>query len=269
MMEMTRRDTTAWTGAAALVKRVTGRHRYERLRPQLARIAAWRHRNDLSALERVFGSDKVGVHFYAPHYHHHFDPVRHRRLNVLEIGIGGYDDPNAGGGSLRMWKAYFRKARIFGIDIADKSPHREHRIHTFQGSQDDREFLDYVAQQIGRIDIIIDDGSHINRHVVASFQSLFPRLAEGGIYVIEDLLTAYVPGYGGSEDPQDTTTSIGMLKGMIDGLNWEEFADRQPGAFDSQIRSLHFYHNLAFIYKGRNADGRGRRVREPGCPAGQ
>src|SRR5262245_30215463 len=100
MMEMTRRDTTAWTGAAALVKRFTGRHRYERLRPQLARIAAWRHRNDLSALERVFGAATVGVHFYAPHYHNHFDPVRHRRLNVLEIGIGGYDDPNAGGGSL-------------------------------------------------------------------------------------------------------------------------------------------------------------------------
>jgi len=261
-MSILQTKLTGMTRAAAMLKRITGRERYAKFRPLLARMIAWRYRKDLPALERLFGSDKVGIHFYAQHYHHHFEQIRHRRLNVLEIGIGGYDDPVAGGGSLRMWKAYFPKARIFGIDITDKSPLREHRIHTFQGSQDDPAFLDCVIRQMGHVDIVIDDGSHVNSHVIASFRCLFPRLSDGGVYVIEDLLTAYVPGYGGSEDPADATTSVAMLKGMIDGLNWEEFVRRQPGDFDSQIRSLHVYHNLAFIYKGRNIDGPGRRTRD-------
>ena len=49
-------------------------------------------------------------------------------------------------------------------------------------------------------DIIIDDGSHLNRHVVKSFQVLFPLLADDGIYVAEDTQTAYWPGEGGSSD---------------------------------------------------------------------
>ena len=49
------------------------------------------------------------------------------------------------------------------------------------------------------LDIIIDDGSHINEHVIRTFQYLFPKLKPGGIYVVEDTQTSYRQDYGGDD----------------------------------------------------------------------
>ena len=164
--------------------------------------------SNLKVLAILYNTDKWGSHWYAQHYQFLFSKYRHKKINILEIGIGGYDDPEDGGGSLRMWKAYFPKAQIYGIDIYDKSPHNENRIQTFKGSQIDENFLTEVVNSIGQIDIIIDDGSHINDHVIKTFCLLFPSLKDGGIYVIEDTQTSYWPSYGGSSDnlnASDTT----------------------------------------------------------------
>src|SRR5262249_6814857 len=82
---------------------------------------SWRHRDDLNYLASFFGTDKWGAHWYTQHYRRYFAPLRYKRLNILEIGVGGYDNLSRGAASLRMWKAYFRKSRIVGIDIYDKS----------------------------------------------------------------------------------------------------------------------------------------------------
>ena len=217
---------------------------------------------NLSRLARVYGTDKQGVHQYTQHYQHHFEPVRRKKLNILEIGIGGYKNPKRGGESLRMWKAYFPNSRIFGIDIYDKTHHDENRIKTFQGSQTDTSFLKRVVEEIGRVDIIIDDGSHQNEHVIKSFKFLFPLLADKGIYVVEDTQTSYWSNvqevdYGGSSDLNAPYTSMNYLKSLIDGLNHEEFTSDEyvPTYFDKHITAMHFYHNLVFIYKGLNDEG--------------
>jgi hypothetical protein len=219
-------------------------------------------RNNLSQLALMYGTDKQGIHRYAQHYQRHFEPWRRKELNILEIGIGGFKDPKAGGQSLRMWKAYFPKSRIFGIDIYDKTHHDEERIKTFRGSQTDTDFLARVVAEIGRVDIIIDDGSHYNDHVITSFKFLFPLLADKGIYVVEDTQTSYwsnVLGvqWGGSSDLAASHTSMNCFKSLIDGLNYEEFTlDKYvPTYFDKHITAMHFYHNLVFIFKGLNDEG--------------
>ena len=131
-------------------------------------------------------------------------------LNILEIGIGGYDDPRSGGGSLRMWRTYFPNSR-FPIDIVDKSPHDERRITTFMGSQTDEEFLADVIGRIGKVDIIIDDGSHRNDHVLQSFRFLFPLLDNGGIYVVEDTQTSYWTEYGGHKPRNELSKHVNGL----------------------------------------------------------
>ena len=214
-----------------------------------------RHGRDLDRLAAIYGSDKWGEHFYTPHYARHFGPRRRRALTLLEIGIGGYDDPRAGGASLRMWRAYFPRARIHGIDIHDKSAHDGRRIRTYRGDQTDRAFLEQVVKEIGRPDIVIDDGSHLNAHVVATFEILFPLLADDGLYVVEDTQTSYWPGYGGSPDRDaDAGTSMGFLKRLADGLNHAEFglAGYAPTYHDRHVVALHFYHNLVFVEKGPN-----------------
>jgi hypothetical protein len=222
----------------------------------------WWYGGDLAALSSFFGSDKESLMHYAKPYRHHFDPLRHRTLNLLEIGIGGYADPHAGGASLRVWKAYFPHSRIFGLDLHDKSRHDEDRIRTFRGSQADPEVLRRVAGEIGTIDIVIDDGSHYSEHVITTFKVLFPLLAPNGLYVVEDLQTSYweeADGdqWGGARDLAAPHTSMNFFKRLVDGLNYEEFTldGYEPTYFDRHIVSMHFYHNLLFVYKGMNHDG--------------
>lgn len=232
--------------------------RFRRTQDALARLF---FRRNLKALSVINHSDKWGYHFYAPHYERHFKPYRKRPVTLLEIGIGGYDDPRVGGGSLRMWRSYFPKGRIAGIDIYDKKLHEEKRVRTFQGSQVEPDFLLEVINEIGRPDIIVDDGSHLNEHVIESFRLLFPELAEGGLYVVEDTHTAYLESKGGSsQDLNATTSSMGFLKHLVDAVNHQEIEGRQPQLGDGEIRGMHFYHSLVVIEKGRNDEPASNRV---------
>jgi hypothetical protein len=256
---------TLTTTAKELIRSRLSRDQIERLKSYQAlhfrgvQAVLWRllFGSNLNVLATIYNSDKWNTHWYTQHYQTHFAPLRRRRLNLLEIGIGGYDDPRQGGASLRMWRTYFPKARIFGIDIEDKRLHDERRIKTFRGSQADPEFLERVLDEIGQVDIIIDDGSHRNEHVLRSFELLFPRLAPDGIYAIEDTQTSYWPNWGGSsEDLNRKDTSMGMAKSLVDCLNHMEL--RIPGYvptyLDQHVVGLHFYHNLVFVQKGRNTE---------------
>jgi len=208
--------------------------------------------HDLTALAKKYKTDKWGEHFYTPHYQLHFEKFRQKKIQLLEIGVGGYDDPNNGGNSLRMWKDFFPNGKIYSMDIFDKSNLEEERIKIFKGSQSDEAFLNHVTDNIGDLDIIIDDGSHVNADVITSFTLLFPKLKMGGIYVIEDVQTSYWPSFGGSFKAPNTI--MNFCKRLTDCLNHNEFLIKEytPNYFDKHIVSMHFYHNMIFIYKGEN-----------------
>ena len=215
------------------------------------------NRHSLSELALKHRTDKEGSHFYARHYERHFAHLRDDAIILLEIGIGGYGDPRAGGESLRMWKEFFPNGTIIGLDLHDKSSLREERIEIEQGSQDDPEFLKRLSARYGPFDIVIDDGSHLPAHVIASFEILFDHVKGNGIYAIEDLQTSYWLGWGGSRKGTGKGTSMGLLLDLANGRNYEEFdvAGYQPSRFDVGIESVTFYHNLAFIQKGPNTEG--------------
>jgi len=203
------------------------------------------------------GTDKEGAHAYADAYERHLGHLRHRPIKLLEIGVGGYADPDSGGESLRMWKAFFPQAEIIGIDIHDKTSLAEERITVLKGDQSDLAFITDVGTRFGPFDVVIDDGSHVCSHVVASFLGLFRYLQDDGIYVIEDLQTSYWKrSYGGSSEADRQGTSMTFLQGLVDGLNHAEFdiPNYVPSYFDTWVRSLTFYHNIAFIQKGANVE---------------
>ena len=215
-------------------------------------VADWCFRNDLSRLARFYGTDKWGNHWYTQHYQRYFAPLRKQRLNLLEIGVGGYAESRTGGASLRMWKAYFRKSRIVGIDLYEKSRFSEKRIDIRQCDQTDSDVLTRLSHEYGGFDIIIDDGSHLNDNVIKTFNILFPLLRPEGIYVVEDTQTAYWPGWGGGMD--NPRNSMEFLKRLADGLNHVEYplSNYQPTYFDRHIVEVAFFHNLVIIRKGMN-----------------
>lgn len=213
---------------------------------------------DLGELSIRYGSDKwASFHWYTAHYERHFAPYRDRPVRVLEIGIGGFDD-DLGGSSLKMWKRYFPRGTVFGLDLYDKTALTEPRLTALVGDQNDPEYLTAMAREHGPFDLVIDDGSHVNEHVRTSFRTLFPYVRPGGLYVIEDLQTAYFPDFGGSTGGVSRPdTSLGLVKGLIDDLHHREHREpsvTRPTPTQSTVTGVHAYHNIVFVEKGTNGE---------------
>jgi len=239
-------------------KRRLSPERRAAMREHLAEPLGFAFRRNLPMLAMIYGTDKCGSHWYATHYAKHFHHMRRKSITLLEIGIGGYEYPQLGGQSLRMWRRYFPKAQIVGLDYFDKSPHAESRIRIYRGDQSDEVLLRKIVAEVGRPDIIVDDGSHMNGHVIKSFEVLFPLLADDGIYAVEDTQTSYWPSFGGtSEDLVHASTSLCLFKSLVDCLNHAEFIKPGyiPSYCDQYVVAVHFYHNLVIIQKGLNNEG--------------
>jgi Methyltransferase domain len=215
--------------------------------------------DDVDPLTRIamrHGTDKWGTHFYTPVYHQLFAHLRDKPLRLLEIGIGGYEFARLGGASLAMWAEYFPNGRVLGIDIFAKTLDLGPRISTRQGSQDDAAFLGRMSAEHGPFDIVIDDGSHVTAHVIASFNVLFPLLADGGLYVIEDVQTTFWPQFGGSV--LDGGGTMQLARTMLEHLHHAEIAVVQPerpvSDLVKSIRSFRAWHNIFVIEKGDNSE---------------
>jgi len=138
------------------------------------------------ALEK-YNTDKI-THRYLEWYDPMVERFLGKEIQLLELGI--YE-----GGSLLLWRDYFPRGKIVGIDIqvrVDLSG--EERVRVFQGSQQDVSFLSEVARQTAPegFDIIIDDASHFGDLTKIAFSHLFDNhLKPSGLYVIEDWGTGY------------------------------------------------------------------------------
>ena len=163
---------------------------------------------NLDELAIAFGTDKSSkVHDFVKHYEVYFELLRDLPIKVLEIGVQS-------GASLRMWKQYFPKAQICGIDYYDVDVMEEDRIKVIRGEQKDKDVMEKVLLH-GPFDIIIDDGSHKNPDIMASFDYLFPRMKPGGIYVIEDTTCTY---WGATHNVGENTT-MAKMKQLLDDVN--------------------------------------------------
>jgi len=94
-----------------------------------------------------------------------------------------------------------------------------------QGSQDDAAFLTRMSAEHGPFDIVIDDGSHVPAQVIASFDVLFPLLADGGLYVIEDVQTTFWPDFGGAPDGGGI---MQLGRAILEHVNHAEIQVAQP-----------------------------------------
>jgi hypothetical protein len=139
----------------------------------------------LASIAKRVAPKKKYLRDYLVRYEELFLPIRNMPMTVLEIGVGGYKNPQRGGGSLRMWAEFFSRSRIVGIDVFEKRLELPSNVDLHCGSQDDDEFLCRTVALYGGFDIVIDDASHVTAKTVSCFESLidYTRLC----YVIEDL----------------------------------------------------------------------------------
>lgn len=183
---------------------------------------------------------------YLPVYDRHLAEFRGKKVKMLEIGVQN-------GGSMRLWREFFGpEAVIFGVDINPACAkydgiHGKIRI----GSQDDGAFLREVVAEMGGLDIVLDDGSHIMKHIKASFDALFPLVAEGGLYMIEDLSCAYWSKFGGARGRKGTF--IESVKSMIDDMHaWAHDGHINVTQAAGNVHALHIYDSIIAIEKRQN-----------------
>jgi hypothetical protein len=174
---------------------------------------------------------------YLELYDRYFSRFRNKPIRILEIGVFE-------GGSLELWRRYFGpKATIYGIDInpecaAKVDPPNQVRI----GSQADPQFLQSVVTEMGGVDLILDDGSHRGSHIITSFRTLFPLLADNGLYAIEDMHDDY------SEWPGTwRNQSLTFIKRLIDDMHGEYTG--LPVQESADVGGLHIFNSIAFIEK--------------------
>tara|TARA_Y100000590_G_C15597054_1_gene968455 strand:- start:161 stop:853 length:693 start_codon:yes stop_codon:yes gene_type:complete len=202
--------------------------------------------NDLLALGKQFKSTKEWTGFLEI-YSKYFEDYKDKEINILEIGIDK-------GESLKIWRKYFSKAKICGIDIIDIDFKIE-GVDIIKADQTDKKALKEICEKYKNFDIIIDDGSHRSKQIIISLNFLFDYLNNNGLYVIEDLQTSYFPRFGGSRiNLKKKGTSMNFLKSITDSINYENndkpfFRSKK---FDGMIKYIHFYQNVAILKKGKS-----------------
>lgn len=152
---------------------------------------------------------------------HYFDIYDHclskfygKRISLLEIGVQH-------GGSLEVAQNLFdSKSTISGLDVDKRCLNllkSLKNIKIYIGSQVDESILNRIAKDHNNnFDIIIDDGSHVQGHMIFTFTRLFQFLNNGGVYIIEDTHTNY------SYHHQESFYGIGLydyFKGLSERLN--------------------------------------------------
>jgi cephalosporin hydroxylase len=135
--------------------------------------------------------------------------------NVFELGI--WD-----GGSTAFWFENLKPARHVAIDLQDKedsdyfrqyvsSRRLEENIKThWRVNQADHATISQIvaAEFAGPLDLVIDDASHWYQPTKQSFETLFPLLRPGGIYIIEDWAWAHWEGMQVGRLEDEPTTLI-------------------------------------------------------------
>lgn len=214
--------------------------------------------SELYNLGKVVNTDKI----YHHGYHRFYESIIKKDISeMLEIGISQ-------GNSLKLWLEYLPKCYIWGVDINYEL--KGERFTILKGDQSNPNDLDKIKNIIGenKIDLIIDDGSHIPEHQVLTFKFFFEEvLKNGGIYVIEDIETSYwrkngLYGYSTNYGLHNDKNIVNIFSKLLHLINCEFFSneDKQKIIKDinltnkivDSISTITFGQNCIIIKKKEN-----------------
>ena len=181
---------------------------------------------------------KIDTYFLA--YEEIFNKYIDKKITFVEVGV-------LHGGSLFMWREYFGpKARIIGIDLDPAAKELEkHGFEIFVGSQSDKLFWESFYSTIGKIDILLDDGGHVNDQQIITLSEAINNTNDGGVLVVEDTHTSYLKSFGNPSK----YSFINYSKFLIDAVN-SRFTDAKiamKNNFNKKIYSINFYESMVAV----------------------
>lgn len=173
-------------------------------------------------MKSYFNTDKIYQHGYFPEYMRIAAELG-PSAQVCEIGVEE-------GESLRMWQSLFPLGKITGVDISPASVFPK-GVRSVISAQDNPELA-----ELGPFDLIVDDASHNGKLSRRTFEIMWPRVADGGYYVVEDWFIGIEKYHDGSYDPSMLATVAGFLQLLTK---------------KSEVESILYKYGLAILRKGR------------------
>jgi SAM-dependent methyltransferase len=175
-------------------------------------------------------------HPYTLFYDGLFKNKREDNINIAELGI-------LHGGSLLMWKDYFKNANIYGFEYDNnlidkfKKKYNNDRITLANIDVKNANNISNAFSEIDVLyDIIIDDTTHKFEDQIRIIENTHKYLKPGGILIIEDIFKSY--------NQQYYITRLGSIL--------DEFQDFYFVELDHTNRNSHVWNNdkLFILIKG-------------------
>jgi hypothetical protein len=173
-------------------------------------------------------------------YEELFSKYVDKKITFVEVGV-------LQGGSLFMWREYFGKdARIIGIDLHPNAKELEkHGFEIYVGSQSDKNFWKNFYFKVGKIDVLLDDGGHVNDQQIITLGESVHNINDNGIIVTEDVHTSYFKKFGNPSK----YSFINYSKYLVDVVNsrFPETKIKKNNNFRNKIYSISFYESVVAI----------------------
>lgn len=131
---------------------------------------------------KFYNTDKDTVHSYISYFYNELFKSKTEATNILEIGVQN-------GGSILLWRDFFKKAIIDGIDIENCIQNLDNdRINHIVADAYDMNTLSKLSNLY---DIMIDDGPHLLESIRFFAKNYVHLLKSDGIAIIEDIQQPY------------------------------------------------------------------------------
>jgi hypothetical protein len=182
------------------------------------------------------------VNFSAKHFKY-FDvyesllkKFREKDITIVEIGVSN-------GGSLEIWKKYFSKnSKIIGIDQnLECKKFQKDNVKIYIGSQSDQSFWNKFFEEVGSVDIVIDDGGHTNAQQIITTINCIPKINDGGMLIIEDVHASYMKEFNNPSK----YSFINFAKKKIDDVNsFFPGLKKMKFSLNKYIYSIEFFESI-------------------------
>ncbi len=193
----------------------------------------------MKSLRTIFEEVKyssVKYNTYFPIYEHIFQKYVGKNITFVEVGV-------LNGGSLFMWREFLGpQARIIGIDLNPAAlKWNDDGFEVYIGSQSDPDFWQTFFSKVGPVDVLLDDGGHTNRQQIITTAEAIPHIKDGGVLVVEDVHSSYMPSFGNPSK----YSFINFSKKIIDSINSRYYSlEKKMPLYKESVFSVEFFESF-------------------------
>tara|TARA_B100001057_G_scaffold387712_1_gene394974 strand:+ start:3290 stop:4138 length:849 start_codon:yes stop_codon:yes gene_type:complete len=174
-------------------------------------------------------------------YSNILDKYINKKITFVEVGVGN-------GGSLFMWKKFFgHRARIIGIELNPEAKKLEKNgFEIFIGDQANPNFWKNFYKQVGKIDILLDDGGHKNIQQITTFMESIRYIKKGGKIIVEDTHTSFMKKKGFKNPSQ--YSFINFCIHLIENMHRRNpMLEKNLNYYSKKIKQINFYDSVVEI----------------------